>query len=139
MIKVGKVSQVGLEKLIQDQLKDNLYEIDRFLNKVALNVRQEAKASRGPKGFDDVTGNLRLSIRKKKSKFEDGGYIVAATGRNKGKGEGDKGYHAHLVEFGHVKVLWGKPTGERVPPHPFMRPAVERASKYAAGLIKGMK
>lgn len=31
----------------------------------------------------------------------------------------------HLVEYGHAEVLYGVPTGRRVPPHPFMRPAVD--------------
>lgn len=33
--------------------------------------------------------------------------------------------HAHLVEFGHKKVLWGHSTNERVPAHPFMRPTLD--------------
>lgn len=31
----------------------------------------------------------------------------------------------HLVEYGHKLVVYGHPTGRRVPPHPFMRPAAD--------------
>ena len=40
------------------------------------------------------------------------------------------GAHGHLVEYGHEEVLFGKRTGRRVPPKPFMRPAVD-ATKQA--------
>jgi len=32
---------------------------------------------------------------------------------------------AHLIEFGHELVAWGRPTGQRVPPQPFLRPAAD--------------
>jgi hypothetical protein len=35
------------------------------------------------------------------------------------------GAHGHNVENGHAEVLWGKPTGRRVPPKPFLRPAFD--------------
>ena len=46
------------------------------------------------------------------------------------------GAHGHLVEDGHEEVLFGKRTGRRVPPHPFMRPAVDqtRAAQDAAAI-----
>jgi len=136
---VASVSVKDLDAGFADQLKANKMEVDQFLNKVALYLKNEAQKT---SAFVDRTGNLRKSIRKKKSKFEDGGYIVAASGKNTTKsqkeaGEHSKGWHAHLIEFGHVKILWGKPTGERVPPSPFMRPACQKAGKYAATLIKG--
>ena len=33
--------------------------------------------------------------------------------------------HAHLLEYGHVKWIYGKNTGEHVPASPFIRPAEE--------------
>lgn len=36
------------------------------------------------------------------------------------------GAHGHLVEHGHEEVLFGRRTGRRVPPSPFMRPAVDQ-------------
>jgi HK97 gp10 family phage protein len=85
-------------------------------------VRDEAKR-RCPKG-KQRTGkkegkkHLRDTIR---SEFRD-------YGRKKVQVIGPEypaGAHGHLVEFGHAEVLWGKPTGRRVPPKPFMRPAVD--------------
>lgn len=35
------------------------------------------------------------------------------------------GAHGHLVENGHEEVLWGKRTGRRVAPKPFLRPAAD--------------
>lgn len=35
------------------------------------------------------------------------------------------GAHGHLVEYGHAEVLWGKATGRRVAPKPFLRPAFD--------------
>ena len=35
------------------------------------------------------------------------------------------GAHGHLVEFGHMKVLWGRRTGEVVEGKEFMRPAAD--------------
>lgn len=116
MIKAG----VSLKNLdgFQDALEEIRRVVDQNLDQVARLVETEAKASAA---FADKTGKLRRSIRKRKSRFEDGGYIVAA-----------RAPHAHLIEFGHVMIAWGRPTGRRVPPHPFLRPAVER------GILKAM-
>jgi hypothetical protein len=124
------VSQVRIENLeqgIQQQLDKCLIRVDDILSDTATVIHAEAKRT---SSFIDKTGNLRRSIRKLKSKFADGGYIIVASGRNV-KG-GEKGYHAHLIEFGHVKVLWGSRTGERVPARPFMRPAAEKGKSYLA-------
>ena len=45
------------------------------------------------------------------------------------------GNHAHLVEFGHKKVLWGKRTAEHVPAYPFFRPAIREAN---AAIVSAM-
>lgn len=97
--------------------------IDQNLEATAQFVEQEAKVSAA---FQDKTGKLRKSIKLKKSKFDDGGWIVVASAP-----------HAHLVEFGHVKWLWGRPTSGRVPPKPFLRPALEKGIRYAVGKFKG--
>lgn len=97
--------------------------IDQNLEATAQFVEQEARVSAA---FQDKTGKLRKSIKLKQSKFEDGGWIVVA-----------RAPHAHLVEFGHVKWLWGKPTSGRVPPKPFLRPALEKGIRYAVGKFKG--
>lgn len=98
--------------------------IDQNLEATAQFVEQEAKTTAA---FKDKTGLLRKRIKLRKSKFEDGGYIVQA-----------RAPHAHLVEFGHVKFLWGRPTGERVPPHPYLRPALEKGIRFAVAKFRGM-
>ena len=104
--------------------------IDENLSETASLVEVEAKTTAA---FIDRTHNLRNSIRKSKSRYPNGGYIVKASGSNGGK---YKGYHAHLVEFGHVLITWGKITGRRVKPHPFMRPAAEQGIKKAIDLFR---
>lgn len=116
---------------LDEQLEDVIKAIDSNLEDTAGYVFAEAKETLA---FTDKTGNLRKSIRLKKSKFEDGGYIVKATG-----GGGEKGYHAHLVEFGHVMFVNGHPTGKRVPPHPFLRPALEKGIRFAVEKFRRLK
>ena len=110
-------------------------DVDQRLSDVATVVRDEARASAD---FIDRTGNLRKSIRKRKSRFENGGYIVFAKGANRsgGESEASKGYHAHLVEFGHVMVAWGRVTGKRVRPHPFLRNARTKGFKKALEIFR---
>jgi hypothetical protein len=110
------------------QFREIVDAVNANLELVAEYIHSEAKSTLA---FKDKTKRLRKSIRIRKSKYMDGGFIVVATGKNK-----DKGYHAWLVEFGHVKFLWGEPTGERVPPHAFMRPAKEKGLVYAVQLLR---
>jgi len=113
------------------QIKELNAAIDANLLKVANYARDEAKFRHD---YVNRTGNLEVSTRRRKSKFEYGGYIVIASGSHRSKTL--KGFHAHLVEFGHVKFLWGKPTNERVEPKPFMRPAKEKSVRYAIQLFR---
>jgi len=117
----------GLEATLAEIAKA----IDSNLEDTAMYVLNEAQTTTD---FIDKTGNLRRSIRMKKSKFLNGGYIVIASGKHGSKSR--RGFHAHLVEFGHVEVLWGKPTGRRVAPKPFLRPALERGIKFATALLR---
>lgn len=87
-------------------------EMDKDASAIADEVHKNAKSTTA---FKDKTGNLRGSIRKLKSKFKNGGYIVIADGSDE-----NRGYHAHLVEFGHG----GK---HPAPAHPFLRPAKAKA------------
>jgi len=105
--------------------------IDSSLEDTALYVLSEAQNTAA---FHDKTGNLRKSIRIKKSKFLNGGYIVIASGKHGSKSR--RGFHAHLIEFGHVEVLFGRPTGRRVPPKPFLRPALEKGIRFALSILK---
>ena len=98
--------------------------INNDLHDVAKRVHKEAKTTAA---FVDKTGRLRRSIRLKKSKFPDGGYIVVATGKNKD----GSGNHARLVEYGHLEYVNGVATGRRVAPRPFLRTALENGINYA--------
>lgn len=104
------------------QLADVLKAIDGNLEATADYVEAEAKTTAA---FKDLTKTLRSRIKKQKSKFADGGWIVVA-----------RAPHAHLVEYGHVMIAWGRPTGKRVPPHPFLRPALEKGIRYATAKFK---
>lgn len=41
----------------------------------------------------------------------------------------------HLIEYGHAEVLWGKETGRRVPPYPFLRPAADETQEQVNAAI----
>lgn len=118
-------------KGVEETLAEIAKAIDSNLEDTALYVLNEAQTTTD---FIDRTGNLRRSIRMKKSKFLNGGYIVIASGRHGSKSR--RGFHAHLVEFGHVEVLWGRPTGRRVAPKPFLRPALEKGIRFATALMR---
>lgn len=118
------VTTDGLDNAIKEALEKVYGSVDGALLKTANYVRNEAKAT---SRFVDKTGNLRRSIRRRKSKFINGGYLVIATGK---AAEGKKGYHAHLVEFGHVKVLWGHRTGGRVAGRKFMEEAAKKGEAF---------
>ena len=105
------------------QLGDIMDAIDQNLEETAQFVEREAQASAA---FQDKTGKLRKSIKLKESKFEDGGWIVQA-----------RAPHAHLVEYGHVAIPPGKLEGRRVPPKPFLRPALEKGIRHAVVKFKG--
>jgi len=90
-----------VEKLIAKHLEENS-------KKIAMQIAKDAKASAA---FKDQSGKLRKSIKTKKSKYPDGGHIVKAGGKG--------ARQAFLVEYGHG----GK---KPAPPHPFLRPALDK-------------
>lgn len=122
-------ANVGIKNIegFDAQFEDVFLAIDANLSEIAEHVKSEAKTTAE---FIDRSKNLRNSIRKRKSRFIDGGYIVFATGKNKDEA---KGYHAHLVEYGHVMLTTkGEATKlGRVPARPFMRKALESGIKKA--------
>jgi len=129
MIKIG-VRVEGMEDF-DAQFAEVVQAIEENLDEVANTVLTEAKNTAA---FIDKTGNLRGSIKKRKSKYKDGGYIVEAGGRGS-----SKGYHAFNVEVGHVLIAWGKPTGKRVPAKPFLRPAAEKGIRKAIEIFRSGK
>ena len=79
-------------------------QLSEFINEnaetIAKQIAADAKAS-----VNVVTGNLKKSIRAKKSKFDDGGWIVQATAP-----------HAFIIEYGR----------KAAPAYPYLRPALEK-------------
>lgn len=104
----------------------NLGEFENWVDeRCELLAHEVAAYAEHSTAFEDQSGVLRDSIRALKSKFKDGGWIVMVDVP-----------HAHLVEFGHVKVLWGKRTYQMVPPKPFLRPAMDRVIAHAIELFR---
>ena len=90
-------------------IREIMGEADKDLAEVAAAVERDAKASTA---FKDKTGTLRKSIKKQKSRYPNGGWIVKADAP-----------HAHLIEYGHG----GK---NPAPAHPFLRPARDKNISY---------
>lgn len=112
----GRVSRVALADL-DAALDEILAAVDADLSGIADYVEAEAKTTAR---FADKTGNLRKTIKKRKSKFPEGGYIVVATAP-----------HAHLVEFGHAMWVKGVYVKDHVKPRKFLRTAKEKGWREA--------
>ena len=112
--------RIQIDEEVPKALKDFIIENEE---KVAKMIEDRAKATTQ---FKDKTGRLRKSIKAKKSKYDEGGWIVSAIAP-----------HAHLVEFGHDKIVpWISPNSiGTVPPHPFLREAKESVINEAIALF----
>ena len=114
-------SDVGIPvDYIMDIYGDYLEEILKKCSSFATSeIKKNAKkfentgmsANMGVKWWKN-SGNLKSRIKGKRSHFNQQQYIAGASAP-----------HAHLLEYGHAKWLWGKDTGEHVPASPFIRPA----------------
>ncbi len=121
----NEIDQAVEEKFFQkfNALADDMY------REMAKNCERYAVMN-----IKNHTGNLQLSIKAKKSKFKDGGWICMAGS--------DKGHHAFIVEYGTEgprrpllkkvmkfeidgKVIFAKVVA-KMPAKPFMRPARDR-------------
>ena len=118
----GRVSRVALADL-DAALDEILVAVDADLSGIADYVEAEAKTTAQ---FADKTGNLRKTIKKRKSKFPEGGYIVVATAP-----------HAHLVEFGHAMWVKGVYVKDHVKPRKFLRKAKEKGWREAIRRFRG--
>lgn len=118
----GRVSRVALAD-IDAALDEILAAVDADLSGIADYVEAEAKTTAR---FADKTGNLRKTIKKRKSKFPEGGYIVVATAP-----------HAHLVEFGHAMWVKGVYVKDHVKPRKFLRKAKEKGWREAIRRFRG--
>lgn len=118
----GRVSRVALADL-DAALDEILAAVDADLSGIADYVEAEAKTTAD---FVDRSGNLRKTIKKRKSKFPEGGYIVVATAP-----------HAHLVEFGHASWVKGVYVKDHVKPRKFLRIAKEKGWREAIRRFRG--
>jgi hypothetical protein len=118
----GRVSRVALAD-INAALDEILAAVDADLSGIADYVEAEAKTTAR---FVDRSGNLRKTIKKRKSKFPEGGYIVVATAP-----------HAHLVEFGHASWVKGVYVKDHVKPRKFLRIAKEKGWREAIRRFRG--
>lgn len=129
IIKASASVSPDLDAAFAAALQTVLGDVDAVLSGAADDVARSAKTTAA---FADKTGRLRRSIKKEPSKYENGGYIVSA-----------RAPHAHLVEFGHLKVVKSKSglvrvTGH-VPPHPFLRPALDAARAKLIARLQSMQ
>jgi len=120
-------AKVTLENMegFDAQIVEVIRAVNSNLSETADFVLSEAKTT---SIFADKTGKLRKSLKKKKSRYEDGGYIVFS-----------KAPHAHLVELGHAQVPPGKLPGGRVAPYPYLRTATEKGIRRAVELFRSSK
>ena len=118
----GRVSRVALAD-INAALEEILAAVDADLSGIADYVEAEAKTTAR---FADKSKTLRNSIKKCKSKFPEGGYIVVATAP-----------HAHLVEFGHAMWVKGVYVKDHVKPRKFLRKAKEKGWREAIRRFRG--
>jgi len=108
MVKSDAVVKFDFEKLDQlvaEHINDNA-------EKIAKQVGRDAMASINVK-----RGDLKKGIKARRSKFDDGGWIVISTAP-----------HSWLVEHGH-----GGP--KPAPPHAFLRPALDNNIQAARDLF----
>lgn len=118
--------------MMKSQVRVDLTDFDAALDDInhAINVNTEEIAdtvlehARNSTEFEDKTGTLRRSIKKRESKYWDGGFIVFASAP-----------HAHLVEFPHDIIRNGKIIGQ-VEGKFFLSKAKEQGIKRAIQLFK---
>ena len=111
-------------KDFEQRLQEHL---DEKCKEIAIQIKKDAKTGTylSARKFKDLSTRLRKSIKIKKSKYDDGGYIVKAGGRG--------AMQAWLIEHGHAGVT---PAHKRIPPYPYLGPALRRNIKFAEGVLK---
>lgn len=100
---------------------------DDIVKAVADELLKEARKN-ARSAFQDKSGKLRKSIKKKKSKFGENTMIVQASMP-----------HAHLVEHGHnVKVKKDGRVLGHAAAHPFLAPAAEAVRERLPEIINNV-
>lgn len=121
--------------------------MDSLLSKLALEMRQRHVKRAVAKGARVVARAMRQRCPKPgypgdKPQYKPLRDTISVVVREYGKRTHatigpayPAGSHGHLVEFGHEEILFGKKTGNRVPPHPFARPAFDESKGKATQAI----
>lgn len=101
-------TKVTLEMYTEGFVKEFEEFLDDKCMKIANNIKNDAKTTTA---FIDKSGRLRASVKRRKSKFDGGGYMVKAGGKG--------AMQAWLIEHGHGGL-------HPAAPHPFLKPALDR-------------
>ncbi len=116
-----RLGKIPSEKIMRTSLKEG--------TKVLTQAARANLRRRGTKR----TGQLAASIGTRVKFYSHSGTAVAIWGVRRGMA-GERARLAHLVEFGHKKVLFGQETDKEVQPHPFLTPAWEAKRMLAIGI-----
>ena len=107
-------------------------EVSGWADEITDAIAREAvkEIRRNAQQFNVLTGNLKKSIRKKKSRINRGEVIAGAMAP-----------HAHLLEYGHLVVVRGNSTGKHTPGTHFVGKAedaiAQRAREIAESVVSG--
>jgi len=118
-------------KEFEQRLQEHL---DEKCKIIADQIKVDAKtgAYMAERKFKDKTGALRKSIKVRKSKYDDGGYIVKAGGRG--------AMQAWIIEHGHQSISGTGANrvdnGVFVPAFPFMKPALDKNIRFAEIVLR---
>lgn len=121
MANVIKVEIDGIDDVargLEDIMKAYPSEVRKFLNKEGKKAQTKVKRAMSEQGVQSRTGNYKKAIsvqkpykyyvRNSTTKAKDSVKVYGARTKEK------PGYHTHLIEYGHQKVLWGRRTDELV-------------------------
>lgn len=106
--------------------------VDQVLRKIGKKIASKTRAILPAPGYPgDKPGlkPLRETLKTKVVSYQDGSVKVAVVGYTYSRTPGEGGNHGHLLEGGHVKVLWGRRTNEMVQPYEYLIKVVESSKQ----------
>ena len=125
-IPVDEIMDVYGEYLDQILKKCSRFAVAEISKNAKKFYKPDVSGNLNPKWWDN-TGNLAESIKSKRSRYNRKQCVAGASAP-----------HAHLLEYGHAKYLWGKETGEHVPGSPFVRPAEQALLENLDAIIQSV-
>ena len=121
----GNSSTVHMSDADLAEFMEGLHgDVDKVLEALAGLVADRAKAEPFP---TSKKGILVKRLKPRKSRFDDGGWIVQ-----------DTAPHAHLVEYGHAMVTHDGRTVGHVAAHPFLRQAKNSVKARLGAILEGL-